>query len=153
MTTAINEIMKRSLNPVILIHERGDNSLAKVIINRLGIDLPIVDEDPITTKGIIGCCHSIISSRYHALVSALSQGVPFIGTAWTHKYARLFEEFNCSECLLEGLDSREEIINKINLLTNLETRTKLIARIKERAKAAKQEVHRMWEILESLLEY
>ncbi|MDH7513962.1 MAG: polysaccharide pyruvyl transferase family protein [Clostridiales bacterium] len=148
----INEVRKRKLNPVILLHEKGDYPLAKLINSRLGIPLLIIDEDPIITKGIIGCCHSVISSRYHALVSALSQSIPSLGTTWTHKYASLFEEFGCPECIFESLDSYKEVEKKLDLLTNPYMRSHLIIKIEEKADIAKKNVLKMWEIVEMLLE-
>jgi colanic acid/amylovoran biosynthesis protein len=43
-------------------------------------------------KAIIGQCQLVISSRYHALIAAMSQGIA-VGTAgWSHKYTELLEE-------------------------------------------------------------
>ena len=148
----INEVRKRKLNPILLLHEKGDYLIAKLINNRLGISLPIIDEDPIITKGIIGCCHSVISSRYHALVSALSQGIPSLATTWTHKYASLFEEFDRPECLFESLDSYKEVEKKLDLLTHPNSRSDLITKIKEKADIANQNVLKMWEKVEVLFE-
>ncbi|RIK06137.1 MAG: polysaccharide pyruvyl transferase family protein [Acidobacteria bacterium] len=48
-------------------------------------------------KGVLGAASVVVSGRYHALVSALSQGVPSILHGWSHKYRWLAEDFDCKE--------------------------------------------------------
>jgi coenzyme F420 hydrogenase subunit beta len=40
-------------------------------------------------KSILGCSDIVISSRYHALIAALSQCIPSIALGWSHKYEEL----------------------------------------------------------------
>ena len=88
------------LEPWIVLHERNDDGLVRSLNDRLELPLPVIDENSLTTKGILGCCHAVIGSRYHALVSSLSQATPVIGTSWAHKYDRLFEEYGHDAFLL-----------------------------------------------------
>jgi colanic acid/amylovoran biosynthesis protein len=42
---------------------------------------------------LVGACDAFVSSRYHAAVFALSQGVPCTLIGWSHKYEELLREF------------------------------------------------------------
>ena len=96
--------------PFLLIHESHDNALADSIISRLNFKIPVIIEtDPLLIKGIIGASKLLIGSRYHSLVSALTQNIPAIGTGWSHKYKALFNDFEISNNLLAPSSSISEI--------------------------------------------
>lgn len=61
----------------------------------------IAHPDPRILKAIIGSASFVLSSRFHACVAALSQGVPCQALAWTHKYRELFDSFGCPENVTE----------------------------------------------------
>src|SRR5690606_22797023 len=44
-------------------------------------------------KGAIANCDLVIGSRFHALIAALSQGIPAAALGWSHKYAELLQSF------------------------------------------------------------
>lgn len=60
-------------------------------------------------KRIIAGSSSVIAGRYHALVSALSSGVPAIGHSWSHKYAALMDDFAVDNGLADPLIPSETI--------------------------------------------
>ena len=86
--------------PWIVLHEENDAALVAELNARLPAPLSVIDEGAVATKGILGACRAVVASRYHALVSSLSQAVPVIGTSWSHKYDRLFEEYGHGAWLL-----------------------------------------------------
>jgi polysaccharide pyruvyl transferase WcaK-like protein len=148
----ISSLRQKGLKPVILLHENTDHQIAEFINNRVGEKLAIIDVSPIESKGILGCCHSVISSRYHALASSLSQGALCLGTSWAHKYLELFKDYGCPECLFESLDSDQEIEEKIHLIIDPHQRTILGERIRENAEILKRKSMKMWEEVEAVLD-
>jgi len=71
-------VAAKGKKPFFLIHEgRKDLDLAEHVNADYGMRIPIVvEDDPLAVKGIIGLCEAVITSRFHGLVSALTQSVP-----------------------------------------------------------------------------
>jgi colanic acid/amylovoran biosynthesis protein len=123
----IRHLCSRHSTQVILIgHElRTNNSevpddriLCNYVLKSLGKSLPVVHIDKFIpaaqVKSVIGNCDLAISSRYHALIAALSQGVPAIAIGWAHKYDELLAEFGLSSNLLSLSRPTEEILKDID---------------------------------------
>lgn len=146
LASAIGLIRRAELDPLIVIHEgSGDRELSDKLRHLLP-DTPVIDEsDPIVLKGILGSCLGSIGSRYHGLVSCLSQGVPCLATAWSAKYESLLSAYGISDALLdprqpEGVERR---INRwlANELTSADLRTSLLSF----AHAERRRSRAMWE--------
>jgi len=89
----------------VLNHEgRSDEAACRLLAESLAAGPVIAEPDPLALKGTLGAAGLVVCSRYHGCVSALAQGVPCLGTAWSHKYAALFEDFAASEFLLQQCD-------------------------------------------------
>ena len=134
------------MTPFILIHEGLDDYRLGETINA-GLDkaLPIIwHEDPMVSKGILGACDGVIASRYHALVSALSQGVPCLGTSWSHKYHTLFENYDCPEALLSSSINDDDLDKKLALLVDEKQRVDLARNIRLQAGTIKKSTLVMW---------
>lgn len=142
----VRYLLEKGKKPFILVHE-GENDLilAKKIRDGTDVNIPIVIEpDPIKLKGILGSCEGTIGSRFHGLVSALSQGVPSLGTGWSHKYKMLFEDYGFAQGLLDVEENRVEIEKKIDLLIEQETAAKIKSIILKNAQKLKEHTMRMW---------
>lgn len=53
------------------------------------------------SKWLLGKAPFVVSGRFHALVSALSQGVPAYAHGWSHKYKWLADEYKVSDLNLD----------------------------------------------------
>lgn len=50
-------------------------------------------------KAVIGRLDFVVASRYHSIIAAISQAVPFLIVSWAHKYDELVTEINMPETL------------------------------------------------------
>ena len=62
-------------------------------------------------KYIIGICDFFIGSRMHACIAALSQGIPTVGIAYSHKFKGVFESVGLGDNVI---DARSYGIHEIN---------------------------------------
>jgi len=102
-------------------------------------------------KWLIGKCNVVISSRYHSIISALSQSIPTIGLGWSHKYNELFKSYDCIDNLI-GIDIDEEILkSKLENLIRSAERDSLITRLNNASKQSLNETILMWQKIDRLL--
>lgn len=146
---AIEIVKSKSLDPVLLNHEgANDNAICLQLNDIYNGELTLINEpDPIKVKGIIGASHAIICSRFHGCVSALSQGVPNLGTSWSHKYERLFEEYAQSNCLISPTISKQVLQSMFDeSLTLPDTKE-----CSEARKFFKDQANAMWDHVQKVL--
>ena len=140
----IQYLAARGLKVFMLLHAGDDDLRVCNEVNKAcGHELPVIREpDPLKVKGIIGRCRGIVASRYHALVSALSQGVPVLATGWSHKYETLLTEYDFLDGFVSPDAAQAEIEAKLNRVMDGDgaARRKLL----ERAKLQKARTEEMW---------
>lgn len=146
ITESINYLRSKGKKPFILVHEgKKDLKLASEISKRVsGINI-LEEEDPLIVKGIIKQSYGVIGSRFHSLVSSLSQGTPALGTSWSHKYQMLFKDYNFEEGILNLNSTIEEIHKKIDILIEDISRKELINKLEKKSKHLKTLSNGMWE--------
>ena len=146
----LNNLNKK---PFVLIHEgQKDIELAEKIIKGLTFNVNVISEaNAIYIKGIIGQSDGVISSRFHGLVSGLSQGIPALGTGWSHKYQQLFNDYEFQEGLVDINMDFNSITLKIQEI--FEKKYNLIQEtLQKRSSILKQDTKKMWEeILEIIM--
>jgi len=146
-------ILERGEKPFFLIHEgKRDLDIAAVVNAGLGKGIPvIVEDDPLAIKGAIGKCLGVIGSRYHGLVSSLSQGVPAIAAGWSHKYDMLFRDYRLDNGLLEVNVPDDMIDGAVDRLLDPGVRDETRSVLIEAAAGQKEEASRMWDGVFELL--
>ncbi len=129
---------------VILNHEGvKDDNICKQIQAALDQDIEIIREsDPLKVKGIIGASRALICSRFHGCVSALSQGVPVIGTSWSFKYEQLYAEYGQKHRLVGSGISEEKLATLV-----LEALAEGQMELSEEALEYKEQSMQMWELV------
>jgi polysaccharide pyruvyl transferase WcaK-like protein len=158
-----------------LIEERGFNvlivphSIRRYTLERKNNDLPVsrkihdlVDDkraciliaDDLSAEElrvIITSCDLFVASRFHAMVSSLSEGVPTLVCGWSHKYEEVLRMFG-----LEGYAfdhehlSVDEMISRFDDL--LEDEAAVRARLKERLPEVVVSSRRNFSLIKNLLE-
>lgn len=139
-------VIENGGSPFLLIHEgRNDVWLAEQVNAHLNDRLEILEEpDALRLKGLIGGCSGVISSRFHGLVSALSQGVPALGTGWSHKYSELFRDYGFEDGIMDIRADNDEIRGKIELVTRPDSRAALSEKLLAVAREQKAASAAMW---------
>lgn len=79
------------------------------------------DYGPDEIKGIIGKCDLLISTKMHACIAAISQGIPTIAIAWSHKYRGIMRSVGQEEYVISNSIEAEEIIPKVKKAWRLRT--------------------------------
>ena len=147
MAKCAEMISQLGCRPFLLLHEGGDDlDLAEKIAQRSSVPLSIVDNpDPLAVKGIIRNCEGMIGSRYHALVSALSQGVPALAVGWSHKYPGLFDDYGFSDGIVSAKASESELEKKVALICREPSRQQVRSTILRRAEMLREHAQLMWD--------
>jgi colanic acid/amylovoran biosynthesis protein len=132
--------------PFILVHGgQDDEQLAERIVGESQEEIDIVIEaNPLKVKGILGLCRAVIGSRFHSLVSAMSQGVPALASGWSHKYQMLFDEYGMPEGCVPVTIARDALRTKIERLTGDGSHRASSARIAKAAKDHMEQTESMW---------
>ena len=149
----IREVEESGYRPFVLLHEaKQDGDLAEAIRERAAGPVETVYEpDPLRLKGIIGSCDFVISSRFHGLVNALSQGVPALATSWSHKYRHLMEEYGLGDFLSDVQGANEDLSARLQQMTDGQTRAGIAARLGSEAERLKADSKAMWKEVENVL--
>jgi polysaccharide pyruvyl transferase WcaK-like protein len=147
----IRLLQQKGHRPVFILHDDHEDRRVIELITG-GHDIPIIaHDDPLVLKGLLGRAQFVVGSRFHALVAALSQGVPCIGVGWSHKYPELFHEFDASALFLPDLADDfklEELVTALTIDDQLDAWSK---RISNRAATVKDQIDHMWTEIVQLL--
>jgi len=145
LARCIRLIEERGRGSFLLVHEgEGDFKLAKRISELAGGVEIVREHDPLRIKGILGASFASVGSRFHGLVSAMSQGVPTLGTGWSHKYAELFGDYGAADLLVDVSGSEERLAAALDRITNEQARVELVSVLQARSEVLKAKSAQMW---------
>jgi len=97
-------------------NQNDDRYLCQLIADALGpenVSAVTVDRSAADLKAMIGACELMIGSRFHALIAALSSGVPSVAVGWAHKYPELLAEFGLEEYVLDHSNLSPEALSSM----------------------------------------
>src|SRR5690625_174359 len=135
--------IRKEYKVFVLIHSKKDDEL----INEIGIDAPVINSDnPRVLKGIISKAKYIVGSRYHSIISSLSQNVPAIGTSWSHKYEELYKEYDISN-LIYNFTGEDDLKQLIFHLNDPNTYGELIGKLSKANKLREEKTLNMWNLI------
>lgn len=134
------------LRPFLLLHEANDILLADKLKEVLPETEIHIEDDPLIIKAIIAVSQAVFSSRFHGLVSALSQAVPALGTSWSHKYQMLFADYEFEEGLIDiaSVDKRS-LESLVRYVSEAESNEGIRKKLKVRSTILKREASKMWD--------
>ena len=67
----------------------------------------LIDEPlgPVELRAVIARCDLLVTSRFHAMISALATATPVLVVGWSHKYAEVLDEIGLEGCAVDWRDS------------------------------------------------
>lgn len=143
----VNACQQKGGKPFFLIHEgRGDAEIAEKINASLTVPVDILEPvDPLKIKWVIGQSDIVVSSRFHGLVSALSQSVPVIAMGWSHKYQHLLADYGCESDLFDPASQKDQMVARLEELLSPVVRHSMASALTPAAAIHKQSVADMWQ--------
>ncbi|GGH41200.1 polysaccharide pyruvyl transferase family protein [Microbacterium album] len=123
------------LEPVLVVHEAGDAALAEEVRAQKPARI-YTSPSPRVLKAALGRADAVVSSRFHAVVGGLSQGVPTLALGWSHKYRELLADFGVSDWIVRAEENPDErftslLEDKNGQASLAQARPKLLSQVDE----------------------
>jgi len=111
MIGLVRLLVARKENIVLLNHEgAADIGLIEVLNAAIGNQGTIVSNiSGGACKSVIAGAKLVVTSRFHGLVSSLTESVPSLCTSWSHKYQELVSELGCLASCVNLEDSKSAL--------------------------------------------
>lgn len=153
MVNCAKKLRERNAKPFILVHDStNDRWLSNQVSEGAGGIPVLVENDPLKIKGVLGASFASIGSRFHGLVSALSQGVPSLATGWSHKYSELFSDYGFPEGVISVDIADSELAEKIDRLVDDRGNRELADSLQKKSVLLKSYSEAMWSEVFSLID-
>jgi len=145
MAEGLRLLAGSGFQPFLLVLGAADRELAEEIARVAQRADPILHPvDPVAVKGVLGACGFVIGSHFHALVSALSRGVPAVGISWSHGFRPLFEEYGVPGLYSPPGAGPLHLMELVRHLQEEPSRRTVSTRLRRRSLGLRGEVRAMW---------
>ena len=144
LNEVILAVRSLGLTLFILNHEgKKDQDICLELLAKLD-DKPQVlsDLSGLEMKKIISLSLFCVSSRFHACVSGLSQGVPVLATSWSHKYEELYQDYQCPSYILDITEVATGLSQK--MLQLVAQRSDISLHLLRQSESHKARIRDMW---------
>ena len=143
---------EKGFNPVILVHDaEEDIALGRIIKRECPVEVTMLfDEDPRRLKGYLAKASAIVSSRFHALVGALSCATPSIAVGWSHKYDELMADYGFKNLSLR-ISDKDAIFAILDQWSDETTRDGVRRQLLRNASIQKVLARKMWEEVDAAI--
>lgn len=153
LSQVVRESRERNLKVILVNHEgEGDRLIIEDLQKAEGDCVEVRNlKDPRALKSLFRGSRFVVSSRYHAAISAMTQHVPVIGLGWSHKYRELFTDFELEEFLLEPQDAIDQLPLRIESILSAGPESDLSKSLVKGAALYKESAKSMWSDIFKLL--
>ncbi len=143
--------------PVIVGMEQLDDAACSALAARLPVDIEKVVRGVAPLARVaeaVASAQCVVSTRYHAVVLAVSHGVPVFGLSMDSRIDRLLTEAGIEgwHASCDSADAGRLALDAIGSISNLSEREKLVARLLRYADGQRAIFHAMGASLVSLIE-
>ncbi len=147
LKNVVKQLKQINRSPYFLIHESTqDLHIVTQVNDSLSDTIPVVqEEDALKVKGLIGKSNAVVTSRFHGLVSSLSQAVPCLATGWSHKYEMLLLDYDYNDALLSLDISESDLLEKIKQITDEDQVKRDKSKLKSKSIEQKKLSEKMWD--------
>lgn len=120
LEAACRRMQERGLAVQVVVHDASgdDRQLAEELVGRVPGATLVTDPDPLVLKSVLGGAQVVVGSRFHALVGALSMGVPAVALGWAHKYRMLLSDFGLPDCIHGPSDPEGHLLELVDRLVD-----------------------------------
>ncbi len=149
LSSIIELLIGKGEKIILLNHEgQGDAEFIQTLKKQYpSIDDSLLDLNALQIKDVIANSKMVISSRFHGVVSGLSQGVATFCTGWNHKYGELLKDYGVEDNYLDATNPRESIAKIERALSDIESYKPISDKIIEQQNKSKE----MWNEIISII--
>jgi len=147
-------LMPHSYRPDASASRMNDGPLCKQIYDSLAdrstVTLIDSSEDPRTLRAMIDRAEYLVTSRFHAMISALATQTPVLVISWSHKYVEVMAEFNLEHFVLAHDDlNLDQVVSAYSHLR--ESRESVTTLMRERLDSTRDSARRTLDVVTRLV--